>query len=932
MSLDLKKDSALKDKAGDNSSGKVFYYQKTVKEVVKEFKTSQNEGLTGKEAEKRLAKYGQNVISKEKKKSLILKFFSYFVDIFSLLLLVAAFISFLFGGEMGYRDALVITGIIFLNTIIEFIQEYKAEKIVEALRKILPRKAQILRDGKEIEVLASDIVPGDILILDEGDEIPADGRIISENELETNDFTLTGESVPQSKFAEVIKNKAVLTDIDNMVFAGTSVASGNAKVLVTATGMDTEFGKIACITQKIEDEPSPLQKELFKTGKIIARITVLIGILIFALNMLLGKPFSFSLVFALSLAVAMVPEGLPATVSISLALAVKKMAKRKALVKKLSAVETLGGATVICSDKTGTITKNEMTVKEIWTDFKDVHVQGVGYAPKGEFVLNGKRIAKSSAPLNELLEAGALCTNAKLIRPLENKDRWTILGDPTEGALITLAEKAKIYKKELEIGNKEIFEIPFTSERKRMTVVCKSKKGNFVYSKGAPLEVLSSCRYIKINGGIRDIKSYSEKIKNKVDEYAKKGLRILAIAKKEFKKGSKLLEKEIENDLIFLGLVCMIDPPKDGVKEAVMQAKKAGIRVIMITGDYSLTAGAVAERVGIAKENCYSVITGADLLKLKDDELGNILKSKDVIFARTTPEQKIRIVSLLQKQGEVVAVTGDGVNDAPALKKADIGVAMGIAGTDVSKEASDVILLDDNFKTIVAAVEEGRVVYDNLKKFVHYIFSSNVGELFAVITGVVLGVPLPLLAIQILAVDLGTDVLPSLALAVDPKDDDVMKRVPRSQNERLLNKKMILGFFFVGVVMGIGAALAFTFTIFSQGWRWGKVLADNVYFKATTITYASLVLSQIVNVLQTHAGKKSIIKSLFTNRYLFGAILSSLILLLFFMSFPVFQNFLGTRPIGFLGLFEALIVALFGLVFVKLRDSLKRRASLKAKV
>lgn len=902
-----------------------LYYQKEATEVVKELKTSGEGGLATIEAKKRLIRYGQNIISKEKKKSLLIKFASYFFDIFTLLLMIAALISFIFGGETGPRDSLVILGIVFLNTIIEFIQEYRAERIIEALRKVLPHKAQVLRDGKEVEILASEVVLGDILILDEGDDIPADGRIISESELQTNDFTLTGESVPQEKFSEVIKKEVHLTDIDNMVFAGTSVASGNAKVVVTATGMSTEFGKIAKTTQKIEDDPSPLQKEIFKTGKIIARITILIGLAIFILNIALGKPFSFSLVFALSLMVAMVPEGLPATVSVALAIAVQKMAQRKALVKKLSAVETLGSATVICSDKTGTITKNEMTVKEVWADFKNIHVKGIGYEPKGNFLEKGKIVTKISKTFEELLTAGTLCTNAKLTKPLEQNEKWQVLGDPTEGALIALAEKAKISKNELELLNKEILEVPFTSQRKKMTVVLENKGGKFIYSKGAPLEILDSCSFIRIEDSIEDIKSYKKKIIAKFDEYAKKGLRVLAIAAREFSKKEKLYEEGIEKNLIFLGLVGMIDPPKEGVKEAVEIAKKAGIKIIMITGDYGLTAGAVAERVGIVEtSNNYSIITGTELLKLKDKELEQVLKTKEVIFARTTPEQKIKIVSILRNQGEIVAVTGDGVNDAPALKKADIGVAMGIAGTDVSKEASEIVLLDDNFKTIVSAIEEGRVVYDNLKKFVHYIFSSNVGELFAVITGIVLGIPLPLLAIQILAVDLGTDVLPSLALAVDPRGDDVMARPPRSQKVRLLNKKMIFGFFYVGVIMGIGAAVAFTFTILRGGWSWGREITDSLYFKATTVTYASLVLSQIVNVFSTHAGRKSIIKSLLTNKYLVWASLSSILLLASFTSFPIFQKFLEMQPLGFSEILAASSVGFVGLIFIKIKNFLSK--------
>jgi len=905
----------------------MHYYQRTAKDIADELRTSITYGLGGNEAKRRQEKYGENAISKEKKAPVIIKFLSYFFDIFAMLLLGAALVSFVFGGDTGPRDALVILGIIFLNSTIGFIQEYRAEKIIETLQKVLPKKAVVLREGKESEVLASEIIPGDVLILDEGDDIPADARIVEENELNTNDFTLTGESVPQEKFSQIIKKEVGLTDIDNMVFAGTSVASGNAKAIVIATGMNTEFGKIACVTQQIEDEKSPLQKELSKSATKVARITIIIGIIIFLINIFLQKSFSFSLVFALSLAVAMVPEGLPATVSVALALAVKRMAKRKALVKKLSAVETLGSATVICSDKTGTITKNEMTVKEVLADFRHFHIKGIGYEPVGDFIEGEAKIRILPETLITLLEAGILCTNAKLIPPLDKEEQWKILGDPTEGSIIVLAEKAGISKKGLEIKNKEIFEIPFTSERKIMTVVVENKKGLFAYCKGAPNEVLDCCPSIQIGKEVKSIDEYKRKIMDHVDEYAKKGLRVLAIAYKSVNDRNNLCESNIENNLTFLGLIAMIDPPKEGVAEAVSIAQKAGIKVIMITGDYGLTASAVASRVGIVKDN-YSVISGTELLKMEDTELSTILKSKDVVFARTAPEQKIRIVNVLQEQGQIVAVTGDGVNDAPALKKADIGVAMGIAGTDVSKEASEVILLDDNFKTIVAAVEEGRIVYDNLKKFVHYIFSSNVGELFSVVAGIILGVPMPILAIQILAVDLGTDVLPSLVLAVDQKDEDVMNRPPRNQKERLLNKKMILGFFYIGIVMGVGAAVAFTITVLRDGWVWGQDWTGSLYFKATSVTYASLVFSQIVNVFDTHSGRQSILKSLFTNWYLIGACFCSMVMLSSFLYIPFFQNFLETRSLGIIEIISALSVGLAALISVKIKHFFTNRVKI----
>lgn len=896
-----------------------MFYQKDSQEIIKEFSSSIKTGLSLTSVERRLEKYGKNVISKEKKESVILKFLASFGDIFALLLIGAAFISFFLGGVTGPRDAAVILCIIILNSTIGFIQEYKAEKIVEALNKILPKKAVVLRAGKEVEIFSEDIVPGDILILDEGDDIPADGRIVEASNFSTNDFTLTGESVPQNKFPEVIKKKVALTDIDNMVFAGTSVAVGVAKVVVTATGEDTEFGKIAQQTQQIKDDPSPLQKELAVSAQTVSKITVLIGILIFILNLFLGQPFSASLVFALSLAVAMVPEGLPTTVSIALAFAVKKMAKKNALVKKLSAVETLGSATVICTDKTGTVTKNEMTVKEVWVNNKNIHVKGIGYSPEGGFQVAGKEINFSGHEEDEIVKSSVLCNNAQLVEPQNDKNFWSIVGDPTEGALLTFSQKAGLSKIDAIAKAKKILEIPFCSDTKRMTV-CYEKDGETIsYTKGAPSEIIKICSSISINGKLEKLENHKRKIELKVDEMAKQGLRVLAFAKRDFKSEKEVFEKEVERNLTFIGLIGMIDPPKDGVAEAVEIAKKAGIKIFMITGDYGLTAATIAERVGIVSKN-YAILTGLDLLKMKDEEIARLLKTQDVIFSRTAPDQKIRIVSILQKEGEVVAVTGDGVNDAPALRKADIGVAMGICGTDVSKEASDIILLDDNFKTIVTAIREGRIVYANLKKFVHYIFSSNVGELFAVITGLVLGLPTTIAAIQILAVDLGTDVLPSLALAVDPEPDGIMSNKPRDHKERLLNKKTISSFFFIGVVMGIGAGIAFMIYILSNGWSWGKEIDVSLYIAATTVTYASLVFSQIANVFSAHAGRKSVINEFLTNKYLLGACLTSLIILSLFMFMPVVKDFLEMKSPGTFGILLALLVGVVGFVAIKIRN------------
>lgn len=902
----------------------MLYYNLEASEVVKELNTSAKQGLSQNEAKARLKKFGLNQITEKKEMPIIFRFFSYFTDLMAIILIAAAVISFLVGSR---RDGFVILGIVFLNAVIGFFQEYRAEKAIEALKKLVPKKALVIRDGRKQEILSEEVVPGDILVLQEGEDIAADSRVIEEFEIQTNDFSLTGESLPQKKSADVIYKKNLpITDITNMVFMGTQMSSGNGLAVVVLTGMGTEFGKIAQFTQEVKEEPSPLQKELFQTGKIVTRLALIVAIGVFLINFFLKRGFSESLIFAIGISVAVVPEGLPATVSVALALGTQRMAKRKALIRKLSAVETLGSTTVICTDKTGTLTKNEMTVKEIWFENKEIHVEGVGYDPTGEFILGVKVLEKKD--FNKLLPlfyTGILCNDAEL----RQDKRWFIFGDPTEGSLLVLAQKAGLVPQKIQENNKRIFEFSFSSERKRMTVICRDQKGRIkAYSKGSPELILERSSYILVDGKVQNLTSNQKKeILTKIDSYANEALRVLAFAYRDLDQEnfSEADEEKIEKDLVFLGLTGIIDPPREEVFQAIKDCQKAKIKVIMITGDYELTAKAIAKRIGL--EDSYEVITGEQLNQISDSQVLDLLK-KGAIFARTDPEHKLRIVSLLKEKGEVVAVTGDGVNDAPALKKADIGVAMGITGTDVSREASEMVLLDDSFASIVAAIKEGREVYDNLKKFVYYIFSSNMTELFTVVFGMILNLPFPIIAIQILAIDLGTDVLPSLALAVDPPEEEVMTRPPRDQKERLLNKKMLGRLFFVGIWVGLGAVLAFLFIITKNGWFWGKELAkfNPLYLKATALTYTCLVLSQVVNVFHSRDVKRSIFKmNPLANKYLVLSILGSLTLLWSFLNIPLFQGFLHTKPLGKLEISLALGVALSFLFAEEIRKFFARK-------
>ncbi|MCW3985424.1 MAG: cation-translocating P-type ATPase [Candidatus Bathyarchaeota archaeon] len=771
------------------------WHSKSIETVLEELHAD-SLGLKEEEVKQRLEKYGLNELKERKRTSALQIFLNQFKDIFVVMLLIATAISFAVGET---TDAATIATIVVLNSVVGFVQEYRSEKAMEAMRKLTAPKARLMRNGKEVLVSAKEVVPGDIVLLESGDRVPADCRLIEVVELRTDEAVLTGESTQVGKRTETVDANALVADRRNMIFTATFVTYGRGKAVVTSTGMETEFGKIAEMVQSVEVEETPLKLKLESFAKKLGIIIVFACIVIFVLELLdPARPGTVveNFMTAVALAVSAVPEGLPAVVTISLALGARELAKRNAIIRRLASAETLGATTVICSDKTGTLTKGEMTVRKIFTNSKMIEVTGVGYVAKGQFLLDSKPLdPKEDTNLNLLLGAGTVCTNASY-------DGEKVIGDTTEGALIVAATKAGMTKIELEKKYPRVHEIPFTSERKRMTTVHEmSEEKLLVFMKGAPEVILDRCTKIFINGEPKKItKKENQKILKTNEQMATDALRVLGVAFKElvdirledFRELSKTedINKHVESDLVFVGLVGMIDPPREEAKEANKLCQQAGIKTIMITGDHKLTAVAVAKEIGIIKGNSADMaLTGAELDTMSDEEFEKIVKDIRV-YARVSPEHKLRIVKALKKKGEIVAMTGDGVNDAPALKQADIGIAMGITGTDVTKEAADMVLADDNFATIVTAVEGGRTIYDNIRKFSFFLLRCNFDELALIGAFALLGLELPLTAGMILWLNLVTDGGPALALTMDPPEKDVMQRPPRNPKEGVLHGRM----------------------------------------------------------------------------------------------------------------------------------------------
>jgi len=733
----------------------VKYHSKTIDETVTNLDSSIEKGLTTSQVNERLIKYGKNEIKEEIHTTALQIFINQFKSFIVMILIIAVIISAVIH---HYVDAAVIGVILILNTVLGFIQEYKAEKSIEALKKMASLKAVVIRDGKEQKIDAKELVPGDIIVLETGEKIPADARLIKIVNLEAQEAALTGESLPEAKEEKIFEETTGVADRRNMVFSGTIITRGRGLAIVTETGMTSEIGKIAGMIQSEKPKPTPLQIKLKKLGEVLGLGAIIISALVFFIGVATGQPVTEMFITAISLAVAAIPEGLPAVVTIALAIGIQKMIKKNALIRKLPSVETLGSTTVICTDKTGTLTHNEMTVRKIFTNNQVISVTGRGYSTSGTFSIKEQKIDPKQ--LNLLLTIGALSNDAKLTGE-------KIIGDPTEGSLIVSAAKAGIIKDELETKYPRLAELEFTSERKRMSTHHNIANKKVIYTKGAPDVVIELCDRIYINGKIERLTPQQKKKILAANElFAKHALRVLGFAYKE----SEILE---ETNMVFVGLQGMIDPPRLEVKEAIKKCNSAGMKVVMITGDYKATAEAIGRELGLTGK----AIDGQQL-----EQIHNLEEHIEEIsiFARIDPKHKVRIVEALKTRGHIVAMTGDGVNDAPALKKADIGIAMGITGTDVAKEASDMILTDDNFASIVNAVEEGRGIYDNIKKFVRYLISSNIGEILTLFIGLMIGLPLPITALQILWINLVTDGLPALALGVDPKEPDIMERPPRN--------------------------------------------------------------------------------------------------------------------------------------------------------
>ncbi|TDW26445.1 potassium/sodium efflux P-type ATPase [Breznakia blatticola] len=899
---------------------------------------SKPQGLSSDELDRLRATYGKNEIEEVKGEPTWKLFLGHFTSMMAILLWFGGIVAIIAEmPELGIAIWLVNV----INGLFSFWQEFQAGKATDALKKMLPSYARVIRDGQEQQILTEELLPGDVMLVEEGDKISADARLVETSDFQANQSALTGESNPVHKQSDaVLKDDLTRFEYPNLIFAGTSVSSGSGKAVVTAIGMNTEFGKIANLTQNMEVESSPLQKELDRLTRQISMIAAGIGLFFFiAAIVFVHDPVAKSFIFALGMMVAFIPEGLLPTVTLSLAMAVQRMAKEHALVKKLSAVETLGSTSVICSDKTGTLTQNEMTVSDIWLPNKEYKVTGLGYSSEGSVELDGKAVTyKDDKDLDLLLRGMALCSNARIVPPNEDNDRYTVLGDPTEACLGVVAQKAKIDLTQLAQEAPRVRELPFDSRRKRMTTIHQmhqevdgSKRIAFI--KGAPKEVMELSTHIIVDGQKVEMSEvYRTKIMEANDTYARNGLRVLALSYRPITKDSNVpvqmsayTPEIIEQDMVFVGLVVMLDPPRPEVAAAVELCHKASIRIVMVTGDYGLTAESIAKRIGIVKGENPRVVSGMELESMEDDELKQALKD-EIIFARVAPEQKYRVVSMLQEMGETVAVTGDGVNDSPALKKADIGVAMGITGTDVAKEAADMILTDDNFASIVKAVEEGRAVYANIRRFLLYILNSNMAEAVPSAAFLFSGglIPLPLTVMQILAIDLGTDMLPALGLGTELPEEGIMDQPPRKKSDRLLSKSLIIkAFLWYGLIAAVISMAGYFLINIANGWPNVPLASSGaVYKEATTMTLAAIVFCQIGAVINCRTNKRSVFTvGLFSNKKIVFGIVFEIVLLALLMYVPFLQDVFNTGP---LGLTQWIILALIPIPVVALEELRKK--------
>ncbi|QNK54636.1 calcium-translocating P-type ATPase, SERCA-type [Paenibacillus sp. PAMC21692] len=880
------------------------WHQYGVNDLTERLGSSLQEGLKPSAAAERLEENGANELTEGKRVPPILLLLNQFKDFMVLILMGATLISGLLG---EYLDAITIIAIIVINAVLGFVQEFRAERSLRALKELSAPSAKVLRGGELITIAARELVAGDIVYLESGDRVPADVRLIETNSCYAEESALTGESVPVGKYAAPIPDGDLpLGDQRNIGFMGTMLTRGTAKGIVVRTGMETEMGKIAGLIQSTESMETPLQHRLEQLGKLLIMVAIGLTIMVVVAGILHGQPAYGMFLAGVSLAVAAIPEGLPAIVTIALALGVQRMIKRKAIVRKLPSVETLGCASVICSDKTGTLTQNKMTVTNVWLSDRRLEVSGEGYDPTGAIYENGKAIdPKHDLHLKRLLQVGALCNNAQVERVEEPSGKrrrgaaaepvseWRLKGDPTEGALAVLAAKLGSSAKSLETLYQRVKEFPFDSERKRMSVIVSHQGGRLICTKGAPDVLMEHCSYVLWDG---KVVPFTSTLKRKCAEageaMAGSALRVLGLAYKDVRPAEKVeTEDDAEQGLVFIGLAGMIDPPRREVKDAIATCRRAGIKTVMITGDHQLTAEAIAGQLGIMSRGAVSV-TGKQLEEMTDEELEK--RADDIsVYARVSPEHKLRIVKALQRRGHTVAMTGDGVNDAPAIKAADIGIAMGITGTDVSKEASALVLSDDNFSTIVAAIEEGRGIYENIRKFIRYLLASNVGEIMVMFLAMMAGLPLPLVPIQILWVNLVTDGLPAMALGVDQAEKDLMQQKPRQAKENIFARRLGWKIISRGILIGLCTLGAFWITLVAEG------NDPQGLMTAQTVAFATLVMAQLIHVFDCRSSRSIFHRNPFQNKYLVLAVLSSLLLMVGVLYIEALQPIFKTVPIGF---------------------------------
>lgn len=863
------------------------WWLESEREICRHFSTDPERGLSGVEAQKRIQKFGHNQLPEQQNISALYLFFDQFSNMIVWILIAAAIIA---GILKEWIDTLAIIVIVILNALLGFFQEYRAERSLTALRKMVTRSSKVIRDGKLHTFPSQKIVPGDLVLIEAGDRIPADGRFVRTFGLLTQEAALTGESIPIHKIAAALEGyELAVGDKKNMGFQGTVAASGKGYMIVTETGSHTELGKIASLLQRGKEEPTPLQRRLHELGLRLVWLCLGIVSLVFALGSLKGTPLIENLLISISLAVAAIPEGLSAIVTITLSIGVHKMAKRNALIRRLPSVETLGCTTVICTDKTGTLTQNEMSVRSIWVNHTFIDVTGVGYCPEGDFEVEGAKVDPRAFPeLLMALKIGMLCNSAELHQAQDHLKNWNITGDPTEGALLTAAGKANLFKHDFEAENSLLSEIPFDSDRKRMSMVRKTHEGSVLYIKGAVDLILALSESLLIDGKIEFLTAERKNsIMDANAHLASQALRVLAVGYRPLPLEAKI-DHSMEDKLILVGLFAMIDPPRPEIKKSIETCREAGITTVMITGDHQETALAIAKDINLLKSDSL-MLTGAELEQLNDNQLKKRLRNI-AIYARTSAAHKLRIVRAWKALGEVVAMSGDGVNDAPALKEADIGIAMGVTGTDVTKEASDMVITDDNFASIVNAIEEGRGIYDNITKFVCYLASSNIAEIIVVFVGMLVGLTdfagnpfVPLSAVQILWINLASDGLPAIALGLDPIDPMAMKRAPRKPGASIISRKKGFHLLAISCIIAFGSLAACFYGMAQSGEL------------AQTMAFTSLVILELVAV-QIIRSPYNI--SLLSNPSVIAAITASFVLQLFILYTPFLQSVFNTVPLS----------------------------------